>query len=289
MTAVIEAPIVIAPGVYDDMPVDVYHRDPVPGGSLSCSGAKKLLPPYCPALYKWERDNPPESTATFDVGHAAHQRVLGVGPEIVVIPGDRWDTNEAKARVKEARDAGQVPVKADVMETVDAMAAALRAHPVASVLLSDGGHPESSLFWRDDASGIMRRCRLDWRPAPKTGRTIGVDYKTSRSADPEKFARAAMDYGYHQQAPWYVDGLIANDLADNDAQFVFVVQEKTAPYLVSVVQLDVSALRIGRLLNRRAIDLYAKCVQRDEWPGYSDDVAHVSLPYFYERQFEDQL
>ena len=31
-------------GVYD-IPEDLYHRDPVPGGSLSCSGAKKLLPP----------------------------------------------------------------------------------------------------------------------------------------------------------------------------------------------------------------------------------------------------
>lgn len=278
--------VITEPVVYDDMLVDEYHRDPVVGGSLSCSGAKKLLDPSCPAIFAWERENLPESTATFDTGHAAHQRVLGVGPEIVVVPGDRWDTKEAKAQVAAAREAGQVPVKAETLEQVDAMAAAIRAHPVASALLSDGGHAESSLFWRDEPSGIVRRCRLDWRPAPKTGRTIGVDYKTARSAHPEKFARAAMDYGYHQQHPWYVDGLIACDLADSDAQFVYIVQEKTPPYVVSVVQLDAAAVRIGRALNRRAIDIYVQCTETGRWPGYSDDVAHVSLPYWYEREFD---
>lgn len=289
MTAVLDEMVVIAPGVYDDMPVETYHRDPVPGGSLSCSGAKKLLPPSCPARFRYERDHPPEPTRTFDFGHAAHQMALGVGPEIVVVDANDWRTKAAQEQRDEAHATERVPIlRAEYAEIVG-MVAALRAHPVASALLSDGGHAESSLFWRDEKSGVMLRSRLDWRPAPKTGRTIGVDYKGMRSADPEKFARAAMDYGFHQQAPFYIDGLKAHDLADDDAQFVFIVQEKTAPYLVSVVQLDVSALRIGRLLNRRAIDLYAKCVQRDEWPGYSDDVAHVSLPYFYERQFEDQL
>ena len=38
-------------GVYD-LPAAAYHRDPVEGGSLSASGAKKLMPPSCPALFK---------------------------------------------------------------------------------------------------------------------------------------------------------------------------------------------------------------------------------------------
>lgn len=288
MTAVMsEATLVVTqPIISDEMPVEVYHADPVAGGSLSSSGARKLLPPSAPAIFAYEREHPPAPSDVFELGHAAHQRVLGVGPELVVVDSETWNTNAVKADVEAIRAEGKVPLKPSMMESIDAMAAALREHPIASALLTDGGHPESSLFWRDEPSGIVRRCRLDWRPAPKTGRTIGVDYKTSRSANPEKFAKAAIDYGYHQQHPWYIDGLIACDLADNDAQFVFIVQEKTAPYLVSVVQLDAAAVRIGRALNRRAIDLYVQCTETGRWPGYSDDVAHVSLPYWYERDFD---
>ena len=54
------------PGVYE-MDEATYHQDPVPGGSLSASGAKLLLPPSCPALYAWRRDHPKVS-AEFDFG-----------------------------------------------------------------------------------------------------------------------------------------------------------------------------------------------------------------------------
>jgi hypothetical protein len=272
------------PGVYD-LPVEVYHADPVKGGSLSSSGARKLLPPSCPALYAYEREHPPAPTATFDIGHAAHKLALGIGPELVVVDADDWRTSAAKAARDEAHAAGHVPLLRDTYAELQAMADALRSHPLASALLGDGGQAESSLVWRDE-SGIMRRCRLDWKPAPREGRMIGWDYKTSRSADPEKFAKAGVDYGYHCQQAWYLDGLRALDFADDDAQFVFIVQEKTPPYLVSVVQLDVVAVRIGRHLNRRAIDIYAECSRTGIWPGYADDVAHVSLPFWYERTFE---
>lgn len=280
--------VVTDPLILDDLDLDAYHADPVAGGSLSCSGAKKLLPPSCPAIFDYERRNPPEPTATFDTGHAAHKLVLGVGPDIVVVPGERWDTKEAKTQVAEAREAGQVPVKQDVFDTVTAMAAALREHPIASALLSDGGHPESSLLWRDETTNIVRRCRLDWRPAPKTGRTIGVDYKTGMSANPDEFAKQAATYGYDLQAAWYTDGLIACGLADTDAQFVFIVQSKKPPYLVTVCQIPTADIRIARVRNRQAIDLYADCTARNHWPGYADnDVAHVALPYWHTRQFED--
>lgn len=38
------------PGVYD-LPAEVYHADPVEGGSLSSTGARKLLPPSCPGWH----------------------------------------------------------------------------------------------------------------------------------------------------------------------------------------------------------------------------------------------
>jgi hypothetical protein len=254
------------------------------------SGAKKLLPPSCPAIFDYQRTHEPESTKTLDVGSAAHQLVLGAGAEIVVVEADDWRTNKAKGERAEAYLRGAIPLLRKDYEPVVAMASALRQHPVAAALLcQDGGLPEASAFFRDAETGVMRRCRYDVLPPHSdNSRLIIPDYKTAVSANPERFARAAMEYGYHQQDAWYVDAAAALDLA-NDPVFLFVVQEKTAPYLVSVVQLDAMAVRIGRHLNRRAIDLYAECNRTGIWPGHADDVAHVSLPSYYERQFEEQL
>jgi len=289
MTATDERVIITEPGVYDGVPVEDYHRDPVVGGSLSCSGAKKLLPPSCPAIFRFEQDNPPEPTETFDVGHAAHKLALGVGPEIVVIDAPDWRTVAARDQREAAHADGKVPLLRDTYAQVVAMADALRADPIASLLLGDGGAAEQTLVWLDEPSGIMRRARLDWKPAARTGRTIGVDYKTAKCASPDEFAKSAANYGYDMQAAWYLDGMRALGLAADDAAFVFIVQEKTAPYLVTVAQIDAPGLRIGRHLNRKAITTYARCAVDDCWPGYADDVALISLPYWYERKFEDVI
>lgn len=290
MTAIdVETMRITQPGVYE-MDDVTYHSDPVPGGSLSCSGAKTLLPPSCPARFAYEREYGRPDTKAFDMGHAAHKLALGVGPTIVPVDATDWRTNDAKAQREEIREASGVPLLRAEFDVVTAMAAKLLEHPMASALFQPGaGTAEASLFWQDEESGIQRRARLDWLPHATPGRRLIIpDYKTAKSANPKAFAKSAADYGYHQQAPWYIDAAEALDLAEDPA-FVFVVQEKTPPYIVTVVQLDVTAVRIGRLLNRRAIDIYAECDRTGAWPGYADDVALASLPYWYEKEFEAEL
>lgn len=272
------------PGVYADVSDIDYHADPVPGGSLSCSGAKKLLPPSTPARFKYELENPPESTKTFDEGKAAHRLVLGVGPELVLVPFERWDTNAAKAMVAEARERDAIPLKQKQWDMVHGMADALRRHPTASALLDpEHGQAEQSLFWTDRETGVTLRARLDWLPDPTPGgRTILADYKSAISAHPDKFARSAADYGYHQQDPWYSMGVRELGLAE-DLAFVFIVQEKTAPYLVSICQLHDQDRHLGHVLNRQAIHTYAECKRTGDWPGYPD-VNVVELPGWYRNQ-----
>ena len=74
--------MIVDPGVYT-LPADEYHADPVKGGSLSSSGARKIL--ECPARFRWERDHPPVPTDAFNFGHAAHKLVLGAGPDVEVV------------------------------------------------------------------------------------------------------------------------------------------------------------------------------------------------------------
>jgi hypothetical protein len=275
--------VVTEPGVYD-LPDETYHADPVPGGSLSFTGARKLLPPSCPALFRHWLDNGEAAKREFDFGHAAHQLVLGTGPQIVVVDAPAWRTKAAREQRDAAHAAGRVPVLAEEYEQVRGMAAALHRHPIAKALFDpDRGDPEQSLFWVDRPTSVWRRARLDWLPHHGGGRFIVPDYKTAPCAAPSAIEKSVHNFGYHQQGAFYLDGVTALGLAD-DAAFLLVVQEKTPPYLVNVVRLDDVALRIGRDLNREAIDKYAECVADDHWPGYSDEVEYISVPPWVEKQ-----
>lgn len=282
------APIVDEPGVYDLTDAE-YHADPVPGRSLSSSGARKLLPPSCPALFHHEQLHGRSHKAAFDFGHAAHLKVLGAGPELVVIDADDWRTKAAREDRDAARAEGKVPLLRGDAQRVDDLAAAVRAHPIASALFCPdrGGRPEVSLFWPDTDTGIWRRGRLDWLPAPTpSGRVIVADLKTTPCAAPAAVMKSVANYGYHQQDQWYRDGIRALDIAE-DPGFVFVFIEQEPPYLITVVELDDQALRIGAELNRRAINLYAHCREHDAWPGYAADVQLIGLPRWATYQHEE--
>lgn len=276
------------PGVYQ-MDADTYHADPVAGGSLSSSGARRLLPPSCPAKFRYEQENGTPPKREFDLGHAAHRLVLGAGPEFEVIDAADYRSKAARQQRDEARQAGRVPLLKAEHEQVKAMAEALRQHPVASALFTPGrGNPEQTLVWRDGPTGVMRRARFDWLP-PERGRLIIPDYKTCHSADPEALRKAVHQHGYHQQADWYRAGAQALGLAGDDCAFVFVCQEKTPPYLVTIVELDATAMRIGAIRNRRAIDIYAHCRATGIWPAYVDGIALLSLPPWAEQEEGEHL
>ncbi|WP_432010135.1 PD-(D/E)XK nuclease-like domain-containing protein [Streptomyces cucumeris] len=263
------------PGIYQ-MSNEDYHAD---RGSLSSSGARMLLPPSCPALFRHAQDTPQEPKKTFDLGNAGHKLVLGEGPDLVRVDAEKWTTNAVKAEVAAIRDEGGIPLKPAEYQQVHDMADALRRHPVAAALFDPArGKPEQSLFWRDRPTGVMRRARFDWLPDSRSGRLIIPDYKTCRSAEPQALARTVQDLGYHQQDDWYRAAARALGLADDTAAFVFVCQEKTAPYVVTVVEMDAEARRIGAARNRRALEVFAECTESGDWPGYSDEIAYLSLP-----------
>lgn len=280
--------VITQPGVYD-LDDATYHHDPVPGGSLSSTGARKLLPPSCPALFKHWTDNPQPPKKAFDFGHAAHKLVLGSGPDLVRIDADDWRTKAAQQQRVEAYANGAVPLLEHEYQQVQDMADAIRQHPIAGQLFQpDRGKAEQSLFWQDQITGIWCRARLDWLPTEVPGQRMVIpDYKSTISAAPDQLAKAVHNYGYHQQDDWYRDAVLSLRLTASEPAFVFVFQEKTAPYLVTVTQLDTDARMWGGVLNAKARDTYAECVRTGRWPGYADDVITTPLPVYAERQYDD--
>lgn len=276
-----QAVTIAEPGVLT-ISADDYHAHP----ALSSTGARKLLPPSCPAVFKYERDHGQPHRDTFDLGHAAHTLALGVGADIVALPFEDRRTGAFKAARDEAYADGKVPLLQRDYDAVQAMAAALREHPVVTRLLDpEAGAPEQSLFWVDADTDVACRARLDWLPHPQaSGRVIAWDYKTAVSAAPDKFERAIDDHGYHQQADWYLDGMRALGLAGDDAVFLFVVQEKTPPYVVTIAQLDVMALKIAHARNQRAREIYRQCLDTDHWPPYAEETVLAALPIYAENR-----
>lgn len=299
MTATIEAPgQAVHPawkglGVYsaDELSLDDYHRDIVPGGSLSSSGARALLDPSCPAQFKYDRDHPQAPKKEWDLGTAAHRLVLGDGPELVEVKVSDWRTKDAQRQASEARARGAVPLKTADYEQVHAMADALRRHPTAATIFDPaGGKPEQSLYWIDPITQVTCRARPDWLPTPGPGRLIIPDYKTAAKVNRKAIQNAIRDHGYHQQAAWCVEGAQATGLAGSDAVFVLVFQVKNPPYHVVVVQVDAMDLRIGHAKNAVARDIYRECTETGVWPAYGDGVEIIPQPEWdQKRDIEEYL
>ena len=269
------------PGVYDDLDEAAYHADPVPGGSLSASGAKLLLPPSCPARYHYDRTFGRPPKAEFDLGSAAHKLVLGAGLPICRLAYEDWRTKAAREARDEARFQGYIPVLEPDYTRVADMAGALRQHPIAGPLLDPGrgDRAEQSLFWTDEDTGIWRRARIDWLRGPRSigGRFVIVDYKTTTDASPAAARKTIANLNYHMQAAWYTDAV--EQFYDLGPAFLFVFQEKQPPYLVSVIGLDDEDIAAGRARNAQACEIWRDCTASGVWPGYSDyDITYVTLP-----------
>jgi hypothetical protein len=302
--------VISKPGLYTTLSEEEYHADPVPGGSLSSSGARALLDVYadkyggCPAKYAYWRHRKRPPKAEFDFGSAAHKLVLGVGPELVEI--DAMDRRKPATRQaeEEARAAGQIPLLPHEMALVQDMAAAIHANSDAMNLFKeDTGTPEVSIFWQAKAyaSGrwtrgtgpVQCRARLDWLSHQKLpdGRLLIPDYKTARLAEGEAFGKAVEKHGYHQQAAWYIDAVCGIGMAPDpiECAFVFVVQEKDPPFVVNVIELGPETLMWGRQLNEEALRRYRHCTTTGQWPGYTTGIAMVDIPKYAPYSYEKML
>lgn len=284
MTAAVDT----EPRFVDGLPADDYHADRT---SISSSGLRALLPPGCPAQYRYDRDNPKPPKREFDLGNATHTEILGDGHEIEVIDAPNWMKADARELRDAAYDQGKVPLLAREYEQVQAMAGAVRQHPQAGPLFAGKGIAERSLYWTDPATGVRVRVRPDWlKELP--GLTLCVDLKSTRDANPEAVSRTIRDYSYHQQDALYIDGITAV-LKPVDVRFVFVFVSKTPPYLVTVRELVQQDRDIGRARNEKALRIYADCQRTSQWPdwtGPTTEIPPVGMPSWDTiRQTEEYL
>lgn len=286
----------IKPGLHYDLPEEDYHSS---HEWLSASGMRMLLPPNCPAKFKAQGTS--KITRDIDFGLAAHKILLGKGVDLVVVKkttrdkqvvdADDYATKSAQEHRDAIRAEGKLPILAHALDKATAMAEVAAEHPLAAALFSNG-QSEVSAFWTDPATGVQCRSRFDYLPEKVEGRRLIVpDYKTAASAERDKFAKSAAEYGYHIQEAHYSDSLVALGI-DDDPAFLFVVQEKEPPFLINVIPLHEDAARLGRALADRARRIFRECAETDIWPGYTPDneiAEPVELPGYYTYRAEEYV
>lgn len=278
-----------APGGPYDVDEALYHADRT---ALSSTGARTLTT-SAPAKFAYDREHGRKDKQCFDEGRAAHAVVLGVGAPLYVpvdddgVPYERWQSNDAKAKVAAARKRGETPVKADVAQRVLEMAVALRDHEIAGPLLARPGKAEQTFVARDTDSDVLCRVRVDWMPdVPAGDRLILVDYKGTTCAHPDTFARRMCEYGYDQQGDFYRRTVAAALGLAELPVFVLLAQEKEPPYLVTVDQPEDYVLDGAHELNREALHTYAACTASGVWPGYPAGPHRLHAPAWRTSQYE---
>ncbi len=102
---------------------------------------------------------------------------------------------------------------------------------------------------------------------------IIIDYKTTKSVAPDRFATSVKDYSYHIQAAHYIyvwERATKRKVED----FIFIAVEKERPHLCNVFRLDEDTLEEGRVAHKKAMYKYKNCAETDIWGGY-EQVVHT--------------
>lgn len=269
-------PTTIKPGIYDDISNEAYHAGP----GISKTGLWTIYK-SSPAHYRFGERT--ESNA-FDMGSAIDSAILEPNQfeaRVFKGPTDRRGNKWADA-VAEANNLGRLLLTSGDYEDVLTIRDAVHADPwINSIIASSKAVVQQSAYAVDPATGLLIRCRPDLR-RPDLG--LKLDLKSARSAAPDQFARAVIEYGYHAQEAHYTDTWAA---AGGEVEaFAFLVVEKKPPYAFAVYELPPSIVEEGRAAMRKALTVYAECERTDKWPAYGEGVQELSFKHWAYRETE---
>jgi exodeoxyribonuclease VIII len=168
-----------------------------------------------------------------------------------------WQAAEAEAKV-----AGIDLIPADEWATLQAMAASVRANPIAASLL-DGAEHELGFRMKAPQGPFQVQCRADvlhrWNHI--------ADIKTT--ADVDEFARSVPAYRYYVQASTY--RWIISHACGGLLPMSFVVVEKAPPlYRCRVIDLDEDYLALGWREVEAALVEIGKRTESGDWDDHRD-------------------
>lgn len=216
-------------------------------------------------LHYWHlmNDTPKEDTKAMKFGRAVHARLLdpvSFSELYTVAPECDRRTKEGKEIWAQLQASGKEIISREDMDILFSMENEFDKY---RYLITDA-QTELPLIWTDNETGVMCKGRLD----AITDHYI-FDYKTTTDASTESFRREAIKYGYDLQAAMYMEAARANGW--DPKGFIFIVQEKNAPYLINILHAGDAFLDRGMWIMRDLLAQYKECRDSNEWPGYGEN------------------
>lgn len=242
---------------------------------VSSSDLKRMMKSM--ATWKYYKDHPDDSdTEALQFGRAYHKMMLepdDFDNEFIVSPKFDRRTKEGKAAAEEfAKKAeGKEVINEETYQKLLEMQIALYNTPFVKLLIK--GEHEQSFFWTDAETGIKCKCRPDSFGQVKE-QYVCIDLKTTKDAETDHFMRDAIKLGYDIQAYHYCQGL--EDTYKKPFKFIFIAQEKTAPYLVNVLEADEYFMKSGKELRDSLLKKYKKALETGVYQGYMDENSGIN-------------
>lgn len=268
------------PGIYL-IPPERYHADPVVRPSLNHSTLRLLLdrsPMHARAGHP--RLNPDlarkEPTGAMIAGTVLHRLILGRGAAVQVIDADNYRTTAAREERDSCLARGVTPILRhdyeDLMVCADAVLAQLHDEPEAASFFAPGKSEAMALA---RIGPVWCRSMLDRLPDAE-GAPLWDIKSTDKSARPEDWERS-LSKSYATQAAFYrlVTGLA---LKRPVGEMRFIVFERSPPYAVSIVAPAESMMEAAEAEVRKGIEMWARCMVLDQWPGYGAGVHRIEAP-----------
>ena len=224
-----------------------------------------------PLHFKYAIEHPEEPTPALLFGIAAHKYILekdDFDKEYVKAPVCDRRTKEGKAVYAEFMEnlRGRAVIAGEDLDIIRDMHKAIQANPAAcKYLYSENAKYEQSFFWTDQQTGEAVKCRPDCM-TEIDGRKYIIDYKTTDSCQDGHFEASCRKYGYKLQAGMYREGVFQNTI--DDYGFIFIAQEKKAPYAVRVYICSEEFISEGYDQYRELLGIYHHCKETGIWYGY---------------------
>lgn len=247
------------------------HEQYLQSDGLSYSGLKLFS--KTPAHFRAGFDD--EESAARRLGTIVHMAILEPDRfETEVLVNDAHRNSNAFKEFKALADeAGKIVVKTDERNAAAQMRDRVLSVGSIKRLLSQG-KAEQSLRWQDPESKVLCKCRPDYL----RNDGIVVDVKTYSDLSVESLERQIWNMKYHWQSAFYLEGVKHTlGIETNMFAHLFVDVKAMVP---RVIVLDDAALEKAWFEMRPLIQRFAECLEKNEWPGYPDEVVTVGLPSY---------
>lgn len=269
----------VKPAIIKGQSAESYHDSE--GVNKSLLDIVRQSPAHA-RYYLDNRNTDDGDTKALLFGRALHNMVLephNFDNNFCVAPNvdRRTKAGKEEYEIFQEVNAGKYVLSLDAYETVLNIRNEIYRQPNVENLLTTDGDAEVSVYWTDDQTGMLCRCRPDFLRSDG----IIVDLKTTEDASPEGFAKSIAKYRYHVQAAWYMRGVeIAT--GERPQAFVFIAVEKKAPYAVGIYVLDERSLDEGECEMMDDLNTLAECIRVGQWPSYGrGEICTLSLPPYY--------